>query len=92
MSKFLITSIFKWIDPKHFDVNKCSSNILIGCVLDIDLEYRKELRELHSYYPFGQYQLMIADFYNIPIGNVKRLVTNLVDKEKYVLQYEHLQR
>ena len=34
---------------------------------------------------------MIADFYNIPIDNVKKLVPNIFDKEKYVLHYENLQ-
>ena len=28
-----------------------------------------------------EYQLNIADLYNIPIGNVKKLVPNLFDKE-----------
>ena len=38
-----------------------------------------------------EYQLKIADLYNIPIGNVKKLVPNFFDKEKYVLHYENLQ-
>ena len=33
----------------------------------------------------------MADGYNISIGNVKKLVTNFFDKEKYVLHYENLQ-
>ena len=39
----------------------------------------------------SEYRLKIADLYNIPIGNVKRLVPNFFDKEKYVLHYENLQ-
>ena len=39
----------------------------------------------------SQYQLKIADLYNIPIGNVQKLVPNFFDKEKYVLHYENLQ-
>ena len=34
---------------------------------------------------------MIADFYNILIGNVKRLVPNLFDKGKCVFHYANLQ-
>ena len=34
---------------------------------------------------------MIVDLCNIPIGNVKKLVLNFCDKEKYVLRYENLQ-
>ena len=37
------------------------------------------------------YQLKIANLYNIPIGNVKKLVPNFFDKEKYVIHYENLQ-
>ena len=45
MSKYLPTSRFKWIDPKEFDLNKYTSNSSKGCVLEVDLEYPKELRE-----------------------------------------------
>ena len=34
---------------------------------------------------------MIADFLDIPIGNVEKLVPNLFDKKKYVLNYRNLQ-
>ena len=37
------------------------------------------------------YQLKIADHYNIPTDNVKKLVPNFFDKEKYVIHYENLQ-
>ena len=33
---------------------------------------------------------MIDDFCNIPFGNIKKLVPNFFDKEKYVLHYENL--
>ena len=38
----------------------------------------------------SEYQLEIADLYNIPTGNVKKLLSNLLDKEKYVIHYENL--
>ena len=37
------------------------------------------------------YQLKIADFYDIPIVNVKKLVFNFFDQKKYVLQSENWQ-
>ena len=52
---------------------------------------------MHNYYPSApdkiqikremllEYQLKIADLYNIPIGNVKKLVLNFFDKENYVI-------
>ena len=38
----------------------------------------------------SDYQLKIADLYNISIGNVRKLVPNFFDKEKYVIHYENL--
>ena len=46
MCNFFPTSGFNWTDPKEFDLNKYASNSLKGCVLEVDLEYSKELREL----------------------------------------------
>ena len=85
MSKFLPTSGFKWIDPREFDLSKYTSNSWKACVLEVDLEYPKELRELHNDYPLApgkieikreilsEYQLKIADLYNKPLGNVKKI-------------------
>ena len=101
MSKFLPTSGFKWIDPKEFDLNKSTSNSSKDFVLKVDLEYTKELRELHNNYPLApdkieykremlsDYQLEITDLYNIPIGNIKKLVPNFFDKENNVIHYEN---
>ena len=58
---------------KEFDLNKYTSNSSKGCVLKVDLENPKELRELHIDYSLGpdkieikremlsEYQLKIAD-------------------------------
>ena len=82
MSTLFLTKGFKWADPKDFDLNKYTSNSLKGCVVKVDLEYPKDLQELHNDYPLASdkieikrgmlpdYQLKISDFYNIPIGNV----------------------
>ena len=103
MSKFFPISGFKWIAPKEFDLNnKYTSNNSKGCVLELDLEYPKELQELHNDYPLApdkleimkemlsKYQLKIADLYNIPIGNVKKLAPNVFNKKTCVLHYENL--
>ena len=39
----------------------------------------------------SDYQLKIADHYSIAIGNLKKLLSNFIDKEKYVIYYENLQ-
>ena len=36
MSKFLPTSGFKWIDPKEFYLNKCTSNSSKEGFLEVD--------------------------------------------------------
>ena len=48
MSTFLPTGGFKWIDPKEFDWNKDTSNSSKRYVLEVDLEYPKELQQLHK--------------------------------------------
>ena len=84
MSKFLPTSGFKWIDPIEFDLNKYPSNSLRECVPEVDkIEIKREM--------LSEHQLKIADLYNVPNGNVKKLVPNLFDKEKYLIHYENLQ-
>ena len=87
---------------KRVSLKKYTSNNSTGCVLEVDLEYPKELRELHNDYPlapdkieieremFSNHQLKIADLYSIPVSNVKQLVPNLFDEEKFVIRYENL--
>ena len=38
------------------------------------------------------YQVKLDELYNTPIGNVKKLVSNIFDKEKYMLYYENFTR
>ena len=83
-------------------MNKYTSNSSKECTLEVGLEYPKELKESHIDYPLApdkieikremlsNYQLKIADHYIIPISNVKKLVPNFFNKEKYVIHYENL--
>ena len=48
MSKFFPTSWFKWIDPKEFKLNKYSKNN--SKAFGLEVQYSKELRELHIDY------------------------------------------
>ena len=69
-----------------------------GCALEVDPEYPKELCGLHYYHPLApnkmeikekmlpKYQVMIADLYNISIGNVHKFF----NESKYVIHYENL--
>ena len=40
-------------------MNKYTSHSSKGCVLEVDLEYPKELRELHNDYPLAQDKIEI---------------------------------
>ena len=78
---------------EEFDVENYTSNSSRRCVLEIDLEYPKELQELQNDYPLvpnkieikremlSECQLKIGDLYNIPIRNVKKLVPIFLTKE-----------
>ena len=84
-------------------MNRYTHNNSKGYVLEGDLEYPKELRELHNDYHLApdkiemkgemlpDYQLKIANLNNIPIVTVKKLLPNFFHKEKYVRYYENLQ-
>ena len=75
MSKFLLTSGFKWIDPKEFDLNKYTSISSKGCVLEVCLDYPKELRELHNDYPLTPDKIEIKKrtFVRLPIQDRRYL-------------------
>ena len=72
-----------------------------GFFWEVDLEYPKESHEFYNDHlltldkreikkkMLSNYQLKITAYYNIK--NVKKLMTNVFDKEKYALNYENLQ-
>ena len=57
LSMFLPTSGFKWTDSKGFGLNKYTSNNWKE--FEVDLEYPKELQELHNDYPFASDKIEI---------------------------------
>lgn len=59
-----------------------SSKEGVGAILEVDLEYPKELHDLHNCYPLAPE--------SIQLGNVKKLTPNLNNKTKYVVHYENL--
>ena len=104
MSGYLRYGGFKWLkDVDNFNVNSISENSSTGCILEIDLKYPDELHELHNDYPLAPekraipYEMLpnyckkIADEYGIKVGDVKKLIPNLGDKNNYVIHYRNLQ-
>ena len=86
-----------------FDSNKYTNISSKGCVVEDELEDPKYLQGLHSDYPLSwdkiehkeemlsDYQSKIADIYDIPTGNVKNFMLNLLGKKTYMTRYEKLQ-
>ena len=106
MSQYLPTGSFRWITEKRInkiDLAKYKENSKKGLILEVDLEYPKELHGLHNDYPLAaekvrvtkdmlsEYCNKIAAKYKISTGLVSKLIPNLRNKEKYVLHYRNLQ-
>ena len=81
---------------------KIESNSSTGYILEVDLEYPKELHLEHSDYPLApakiniqkewlsDHCLEIANEHNITTGSIKKLVPNLMNKNNYVIYYRKL--
>ena len=105
MSQYLPTGGFKWMKQEHIDkldLGKYKEDSKKGLILEVDLEYLKELHDLHNDYPLGpekvkvtedmlsDYCKKIAEKYGISVGLVSKLIPTLGNKEKYVLHYRNL--
>ena len=106
MSQYLPTSNFKRMTDKEIskiNLGKYKADGKKGLILEVDLEYPRELRDMHNDYPvcpekvkvsknmLSAYCKKIAEKYNISIGLVSKLIPTLRDKKEYVLHYRNLQ-
>ena len=106
MSQYLPTGNFKWMTEKQInEINLATykEDSKQGLILEVDLEYPRELHDLHNDYPLGpekvkvtenmlsNYCKKIKEKYNISIRQVHKLIPTLNNKEKYVLHYRNLQ-
>ena len=88
---------------KNVDVMSIDEKSDIGYILEVDLEYPKELHKLHNDYSLAPEKLVVtndilsnyceslADKYEIKVRNVKKLIPNLGNKTKYLVHYKNLQ-
>ena len=106
MSQYLPTGGFKWLTEKqinNLNLAKYQEDSNKGLILEVDLEYPRELHDLHNDYPLAAekvkvtedmisgYSKKIAEKYKISTGLVHKLIPTLSNKEKYVLHYRNLQ-
>ena len=79
MSKPLPTHGFKWMNTSELNVWEKTP-----CILEVDLEYPKELHDLHNDYPLAPEQIVV--------NKVGKLTPNLWNKKNYVIHYENLKQ
>ena len=106
MSQYLPTGGFRWMTQKQIDKTNLAlykEDSKKGLIIEVDLEYPKELHDLHNDYPLAaekikvekemlsKYCKKISDEYKISTGLVYKLIPTLSNKEKYVLHYRNLQ-
>ena len=85
MSKPLPTDSFEWMTDEELQNWAEGSNEKgKGCILEVDLEYPKELHDEHNEYPLAPERLKV--------NKVDKLIPNLRNKEKYVIHYENLKQ
>ena len=106
MSQYLPTGNFKWMTDKEIsktNLGKYKADSKEGLILEVDLEYPKELHDLHNDYPIAPEKVKVSNDmlsayckkipknYNISTGLVSKLIPTLRDKKEYVLHYRNLQ-
>ena len=106
MSQYVPYADFKWVknvDKIKQKLMNMKSNSSTGYILEVDLEYPKELHDIHNGYSLApekinipkewlsHYCLQIANAHNITTGAaVKKLVPNLTNKNNYVINQKNL--
>ena len=106
MSQYLPTGGFNWLNEEelnNIDLGKYEEKSNEGLILEVDLEYPKELHDLHNDYPVALERMTVneemlskycketANKYKIKVGLVNKLIPTLRNKVEYVLHYRNLQ-
>ena len=100
MSQPLPYGNFKWIETDTI-LPKIKG---VGRYYEVDFECPKELHDLFNDYPLAPEKMLVTDDmlspycrelkdkFNISTGNVEKLISNLYDKEKYVIYEDTLHK
>ena len=92
---------FKWVpEPDEIDILNIPEDSKFGYILEMDLEYPKELHDKHNLYPLSPEHVQVTEDMLSPFqrkhfppiyGSVRKLVPNLHNNKKYVVHYRNLQ-
>ena len=100
MCQNLPTGNFRFINPELVKLENYNENSEKGLILEVDLEYPKELHILHNEYPCAPQKMIITDDmlsdyarkikeeHSVSSGKVPKLVTTLYDKKSmfYIIE------
>ena len=100
MSRYLPTGGFRWLTEKDLDkIDLAKYTEDSEKALEVDLEYPQSLHDLHNDYPLAAEKISVSKYmlsnyceiirkkYSITIGQVKKLIPTLSNRDKYVLCY-----
>ena len=102
MSQKLPSGDFQWEDNLNDIILEDYVDGPRGLVLEVDLEYPQSLHNLHNGYPLApegveiedsqlsEYTKILKDKFKVKSGGIRKLVTSLSDKEKYVVHVRNL--
>ena len=73
---------FRWLTEEEVNEMMGDHTKIRSCTLRVDLEYPKELHDLHNEYPLA--------VKSVVVDGVRKLIPNLHDKRKFVVHHEAL--
>ena len=96
MSQYLSTGGFKWLSESeidNIDLGKWTKESEKGLILEVDLEYPKELHESHNDYPLAAEKVTVSQsMLSNYVGSIRQKYNiSLRQVKKYVLHYRNLQ-
>ena len=104
MNQYLPYGGFKWIDPESFSFDNVRADSETGHILEVDLNYPKELHGTNNEYPYccehtiiendmlSPYAEYIAEKHELVGGKNSKLVSCLTDKKSYVIHEMNLKQ
>ena len=89
MSQALPYGNFKWCtdsEMENLSINNMDSDENVGYILEVDIEYPKELHDEHNDYPFCAEKMASP----ISCNNMAKLIPNLHNKSRYIIYHKNL--